>query len=255
MARALEGWAPPHLAESYDNVGLLVGHPNTPLTGILVNLDMTEAVIHEAVEKGANMVVAHHPIWFAARKRLTGEDYVSRAIMTAIKHDILLYACHTNLDNVQHGVNARMGAQLGLQNLQFLRPKGTDTEAGSGMMGHFPKPMTPEDFLALVKERFRCGGIRYAKGNQLMIQKVAICGGAGSFLTRDALVAGLDAFITADITYHKFFDAEGKLYLLDIGHYESEQFTSDLIVSYLSEKFPIFAIQLSEAYTNPITYY
>lgn len=255
IADALASWAPVHLAESYDNVGLLVGYPDQVATGAVIALDMTETVILDAVAQGANMVIAHHPIWFTARKRLTGEDYVSRAIMTAIKHDVALYACHTNLDNVRHGVNARMAAQLSLQQTRILQPKNEDETVGSGMIGTLPQPLSPADFLQTVKQAFGSGGIRYAAGHQTTIHRVAICGGAGSFLTQAARRADADALVTADITYHKFFDAEGKMFLLDIGHYESEQYTSELIREYLSKKFPIFALQLSKVPTNPVTYY
>jgi dinuclear metal center YbgI/SA1388 family protein len=227
IAFALEQWAPPPIAESYDNVGLLVGHPDQEITGVLINLDMTEEVVLEAVSKGINMVVAHHPIWFTGRKRLNGEDYVSRTIITAVKHDIALYACHTNLDNVRDGVNQKIAQKLGLEKTDFLRPKPNhpgETLYGSGMTGFLPKPLPKQAFLAMVKETFQCGGIRYADSRHENVHKIAVCGGSGSFLTRDAIQAGADAMITADITYHKFFDNENQLLLLDIGHYESEQF-------------------------------
>lgn len=255
IAQALEAWAPLPAAESYDNVGLLVGYADMPVTGVLINLDMTEAVLEEARERGCNMVVAHHPIWFSGRKRLNGEDYVSRVIMYAVKHDIALYACHTNLDNVRTGVNQQMAGRLGLEGLEFLQAKPGDEPLGSGMIGTLPQPMAKNDFLQLVKDQFECGGIRYADGPQDTIHKVALCGGAGSFLTRQALRQGADAFVTSDITYHKFFDQEEKMLLLDIGHYESEQFTSPLIYEYLSKKFPTFALYLSQVRTNPVQYF
>lgn len=258
IAAALEIWAPPPVAESYDNVGLLVGHPDTAVTGVLINLDMTEAVVEEAVERGINLIVAHHPIWFTGRKRLNGEDYVSRTIISAVKHDVALYACHTNLDNVRTGVNRRIADKLELEKIDFLRPKPArpgEVLYGSGMMGFLPEPLPKKDFLQLVKETFHCGGIRYADAPKETIHKVAVCGGAGSFLTADAIRAGADALVTADITYHKYFDNEGKLLLMDIGHYESEQFTSELIHEYLSKKFTNFAVHLSARRTNPVHYF
>jgi dinuclear metal center YbgI/SA1388 family protein len=258
IAAALESWAPPPLAESYDNVGLLVGVPNQETSGALINLDMTEEVVEEAIELGLNLVIAHHPIWFGARKRLNGEDYVSRTIIKAVKHDVALYAIHTNLDNIRSGVNQKIGETLGLEQMSFLKEKPSTTPAqptGSGMVGWLPQPLPKADFLQLVKNRFQCGGIRYADGlAKEMVHKVAICGGAGSFLTPAAIQAQADAFVTADITYHKFFDHENQLLLMDIGHYESEQFTSQLIHTYLSEKFPNFAVHLSKIRTNPIQY-
>lgn len=256
IATELEKWAPPPIAESYDNVGLLVGNPEEEATGVLVNLDMTEEVVEEAKAKGINMIVAHHPIWFSGRKRLNGEDYVSRTIIKAVKYDIGLYAIHTNLDNVRTGVNKRIADKLNLIDVRFLQEKqGGEESIGSGMIGTLEKPLTPEDFLSYVKETFKAEGIRYAKGDGKMIERVALCGGSGSFLTKAALKQGADAFVTADITYHKFFDNEEKLLLMDIGHYESEQFTSDLIHEFLSQKFSNFAIRLSEVRTNPVSYF
>ncbi|MEO0469278.1 MAG: Nif3-like dinuclear metal center hexameric protein [Bacteroidota bacterium] len=255
ITHILEEWAPLPVAESYDNVGLLVGSPQQEVSGVLINLDMTEGVVEEAKAKGFNLIVAHHPIWFSGRKRLNGEDYVSRTIISAIKNDIALYACHTNLDNIKTGVNHKICQKLALKDVRFLSPKGPDQEYGSGMIGQLPAPMGKEAFLQLVKDRFHCGGIRYADAPLEHISRVAVCGGAGSFLTQAAIQAGADAFVTADITYHKYFDNEGKLILMDIGHYESEQFTSKMIHSYLSEKFPNFAVHLSEFRTNPVQYF
>ena len=255
IAKELESWAPPAVAESYDNVGLLVGIPSAEVTGVMVNLDMTEEVIDEAIEKGCNMVVAHHPIWFTGRKRLNGEDYVSRAIMKAVKNDVALYAIHTNLDNIRSGVNRVISDRLGLQYLSFLKAKDEEGNIGSGMIGMLPDALTKEEFLGLVKDEFKCGGIRYADAPFEEIRKVAVCGGSGSFLTDEAIRRGADAFITADITYHKYFDNEGKMLLLDIGHFESEQYTAALIVSYLSQTFANFAVLNSETVTNPVKYF
>jgi dinuclear metal center YbgI/SA1388 family protein len=329
IARALEDFAPASLAESYDNVGLLVGDPNSVVTGVLINLDVTEALIDEAVAEGINMIVTHHPIWFTGIKRLTGDNYVSRIIVKAIKEGVALYACHTNLDNVQEGVNRMIGERMGIENMRILSTKrdqllklvfyghadelailsdavfaagardlrsteagrqgrvecivpnyrkgavlaalrsvnphqppvfhllptlDSDVETGSGMIGKLPAPMTKSEFLAMVKEKFGCGGIRYADAGVETIERVAWCGGAGSFLISNAISAGADAFVTGDITYHKFFDNEGRILLLDIGHFESEQFTSNLLHSYLSETFPTFAVRLSRIVTNPVKY-
>lgn len=330
VARALETWAPPSLAESYDNVGLIVGNPKAEATGVLINLDVTEALLDEAKAEGINMIVTHHPIWFGPRKKLNGEDYVSRIIIKAIKNDIALYACHTNLDNVQSGVNEMIGRKLGAQNMRILSSKrdlllklvtyapdeamdalseavsqagGTDikvlsdtgqsrletilpayakgeiiniirkhhqgdspvyhvlpvkgnfAEVGSGMIGTLAEPVSKADFMATVKKTFDCGGIRYADAPVETIKKVAWCGGAGSFLIAAARRAGADAFITGDITYHKYFDNEDEILLMDIGHYESEQFTSELIYSYLSKTFVNFAVRLSKLKTNPVKYF
>jgi dinuclear metal center YbgI/SA1388 family protein len=258
IARAIEEFAPPFLAESYDNVGLLIGDPNAEATGVLINLDVTETLIDEAVAAGINLIVTHHPIWFTSLKRLNGENYVSRIIIKAVRQGVALYACHTNLDNIQAGVNRMIGERLGVQDMRILSTKRDprmEAETGSGMIGELERPYGKEEFLALVKERFHCGGIRYADAPVQEIKRVAWCGGAGSFLISNALAAGADAFFTGDITYHKFFDNEDRILLLDIGHYESEQFTSNLLHSHLSKTFPTFAVRLSKIETNPVRYY
>jgi dinuclear metal center YbgI/SA1388 family protein len=355
----LEYLAPPALQESYDNSGLMVGEPGIECTGALLTLDITEAVIEEAAHLGVNLIIAHHPIWFQARKRLNGEDLVSRCILLAIRKNIALYSIHTNLDNVLSGVNQVIAQKLGLKNLKILDPKpalllklvvyvpkdysekllnalfqagagkigaydecafvsegigsfrpsdsakpfsgtagvreqaqenrvevifqswlknrviaamyqshpyeevawqlfrteNTLGEYGSGMIGELEHDLPKQEFLALVKEAFKTGGIRYADKQGEFVRKIAVCGGSGSFLIPNALRAKADALLTADISYHKFFDGEGRMMILDIGHFESEQFTPLLIHEVLSKKFTNFALHLSKIRTNPVQYY
>lgn len=265
LLTSLHTLAPPFLAESYDNVGLLVGEAHREATGIMVSLDVTEKVLQSAKERNANVVIAHHPVWFRDRKTLTGNDYVSRTIIQALRDEIAIIAIHTNLDNIRSGVNDRIADQIGLTDRAFLRlkkdvPADWQGKAGSGLIGLLPKAMPKADFLSLIKEKFKCGGIRYADASKLeTVHKVALCGGSGSFLIGDAIRAGADALVTADITYHLFFDADDKLLLLDIGHYESEQFTIDLLYDFLTNSFPTFALPqktiFCEYTTNPVRYY
>jgi len=126
---------------------------------------------------------------------------------------------------------------------------------GAGMVGWLEEGMESEDFLRFLKERMDVEVIRHTKMLSKKIKRVAVCGGSGSFLLKDAIAAGADAFITADFKYHEFFDAEDKLMIADIGHFESEQFTSQLLLDIIQEKFPNFAIRLTEHNTNPINYF
>ena len=119
----LEDYAPPAYQESYDNAGLIVGDASNEVKGILITLDSTEEVIDEAIEKGCNLVVAHHPIVFSGLKKITGRNYVERTIIKAIKNDIAIFAAHTNLDSVKNGVNNRICDLIGLQNRRILAPK------------------------------------------------------------------------------------------------------------------------------------
>ena len=353
----LENIAPGQLQEPYDNSGLLTGDPQMELSGILISLDCTEPIIDEAIEKNANMIIAHHPILFKGLKSLTGKNYVERTIIKAIKNDIAIYAIHTNLDNVAAGVNKKLAERVGLINTKILRPlhnlqklvtfiplhntnqvldhlhktgagnignysecsfkvtgKGrfnpnekanptvgkqniketveedrveiifpkylsssvlaalkevhpyeevayylTNLEnenqgSGSGMIGELPEAMSPKAFLEHLKSTLSLGIIRHTDFNK-EIKRIAIAGGAGSFLLRDAKQQNADAFVTGDVKYHEFFAAETSLMYCDIGHYESEVGTKELLYDLLTKKFTNFALHLSEYVTNPIKYY
>ena len=271
IVSAFEAVAPLALQESYDNSGLIVGNRDAEVTRAMLCLDCTEAVVDEAIGKGCDIIIAHHPIVFGGLKRFTGGDYVQRTVIKAIQNNIAIYACHTNLDNVlRGGVNERIAQQLGFDVERVLRPIAADfgsfassrgvvdsevfRTAGAGILCNLQKPMNVLDFLQHVKERMGAEVVKYTKCDIEVVGKVAICGGAGSFLIGDALRAGADAFITSDVKYHEFFDAQGKMLLCDIGHYESEKYTIDLFSNILSAKFPKFATIFAGTITNPIDY-
>ncbi len=260
IAQILENFAPLHLAEDYDNVGLLVGEAEKQVTAVLTSLDINLAVLQEALKKNCNLVVSHHPIWFRSRRSLLGDDFVSEVILFAIRHDISLYACHTNLDNVQDGVNKTIATMLGIKNPQFLLTKAnsqkkTQCPAGSGMIGKLPNALSIDAFLKNIKEKFNCSCIRYAPTFKNKIQRVAFCGGAGSFLLQEAINQKADAFLTSDVTYHHFFDSRGQLLYLDIGHYESEQHSPSILARHIQKYLPSLKVQTCELSTNPVCYY
>jgi dinuclear metal center YbgI/SA1388 family protein len=251
----LESVAPPHLQESYDNSGLIVGRPETAVTGILFCLDSTEEVIEEAVRRGCNMVVAHHPIVFRGLKRFNGSSYVERTVIRAIREDVAVYAIHTNLDNVYfRGVNSKIAEKLGLTDTAILLLKPGQEQAGAGLVGNLNTPMDETDFLHHVRNAMNAPCIRHTRLLGRSVSRVAVCGGAGSFLLSDAVRAGADAFVSADFKYHEFFDAEDKLIVADIGHFESEQYTIQLLFDIIREKYPTFALHLTEVRTNPVYY-
>ena len=360
IIQAIEAFAPPIYQESYDNCGLQVGNTEDEVTGVLITLDVTEPILEEALQRGCNMVVAHHPLIFSGLKRISGRTYVERVVQKAIKNDISIYAAHTNLDNMYQGVNAKIAEKLGLRDISILLPKtdtlsklytyapgdaaekvrealfaagaghisrykecsfntgGTGTfraetgtnpaigeaggkrewveevkievvvakhaenavisalfanhpyeevayeliplpnrnpQIGAGMIGYLEHPANEEYFMERLKEKMKTNCIRHTAWLDKPIKKVAICGGSGSFLLKDAIHAKADIFITGDFKYHQFFDAEGKIIIADIGHYESEQFTPEIFEALLKEKFPTFAILLSNLNTNPVKYY
>ena len=356
---ALEKLATPSLQEHYDNAGLLTGNAHVVCSGIICTLDVTEAVVEEAFHKGYNLIIAHHPIIFNGLKQLTNHTPVERTIIAAIKHDIAIYAIHTNLDNVLHGVNQQLGNTLGLIDQSILLPKpntlkklysfvptthveqvmqalftagagtignynecsfqttGTgsfkaqigakpfvgkigepckETEIkletifptylekqivqalltehpyetvaydiislsnphpaiGAGLLGYLPEAITEQEWLKHIQQTLNLQCIRHTPFTGKKIKKVALCGGAGSFLIQKTVNAAADTYITADIKYHEFFEADNKLLLVDIGHWESEQFTIDLLHDFLRENFPNFAVLKSKIVTNPVQYY
>ena len=356
----LESIAPPVYQEAYDNAGLLTGSADWECSGILTTLDATEEVVQEAIARHCNLVVAHHPIIFGGLKKINGKNYIERAVITAIKHDIALYAIHTNLDNmVGEGVNGKIAALLGLANERALLPRedtlfklfcfvplthleavrqaifaagaghiggysecsysteGTGTfkggpgtkpfaggpgrrheekEArievilpaslnravigamqgahpyeevaydllnlanthpgvGAGLIGELPEAVEEITFLDRIRQIFRVPVIRHTRLTGRPVKKVAVCGGAGSFLISRALSEGANFYITADVKYHEFFDANDRLVIADVGHFESEQFTVDLLFEVLREKFRNFAVLKSDTKTNPVNYY
>ncbi len=357
---AIEQYAPPVYQESYDNCGIQVGDPAAEITGALLTLDVTEAVLDEAMSRNCNLIVAHHPLIFSGLKRITGSNYVERIVQKAIKNDIVIYAAHTNLDNMHNGVNAMIAKKLGLVNNAVLAPMGNllnklytyapaaiadkvrnamfdagagaignygecsfntvgegtfrpgaeanpaigqaggkreavaevkievlvekhresavisamraahsyeevayelvpiankHQQIGAGMVGNLTEPMDEVAFLTFLKSVMKTECIRHTALRGKKIERVALCGGAGSFLLKNAMHAKADIFITGDYKYHQFFDAEGRIIIADIGHYESEQFTPEIFEEVLKKKFPNFAILLSNVLTNPVKYF
>lgn len=255
----LEEIAPLHLQESYDNSGLIVGERDKDITAALISLDTTEAIVDEAIARGCNLVISHHPIVFSGLKRFNKANYVERTIMKAIKHDIALYAIHTNLDNVhQNGVNQMICDKLGLVNGRILAPNKNmehkNHAVGAGMIAELPSEMEPIAFLEYLKDKMSVSVVKHTKVLTSKIKTVAVCGGSGSFLLDHAVSAGAQVFVTSDYKYHQFFDANDQIIIADIGHYESEQYTKDLILQLIKQKFRNFASHLTGLSTNPVQY-
>lgn len=358
IIKILEQMAPLAYAEDFDNVGLLTGNAEDVATGVLVCHDALENVIEEAIAKNCNFIVCFHPILFSGLKKITGKNYVERAIIKAIKNEIAIYAVHTALDNHMQGVNKIFSNALGLTNTTVLIPKpnfiyklvtytvpenldklrnalfeagagnignyencsfisqgqgsyqgnensnpvigergelvqaqevkleitfekhleakilkalftshvyeevayevynlqNNHQNIGLGMIGELEQTMDEQSFLLFVKDKMQAKGIRHSAFTGRPVKKVAVLGGSGSFAIKNAIAAGADAFLTADLKYHQFYEAENKLLLADIGHFESERYTKNYIVDYLTKKIPNFAIILSEENTNPVKY-
>jgi len=354
----IETIAPLPYQESYDNAGLVTGDRNWEIGSALITVDVTEAVIEEAIAHGCKLILCHHPLIFKAIKRITGNSEVESCLIKAIKNDIAIYAVHTNLDSITGGVNSKICEKLGLKECRILSPvknqlvklvtfipekyfetvrtalflagagvignydqcsfsslgagtfsgneattpfvgsKGvlhTEPEirlevilprhltsrvvealianhpyeevaydllalendfptVGTGMIGTLPDACDELEFLNRVKDIFGCQMIRHTPLLNRKISKIALCGGSGSFLTGKAIAAGAELFLSADFKYHDFFEADKRIVLADIGHYESEQFTKEVLKEIVLKKFPTFALRLSDVKTNPVSY-
>jgi dinuclear metal center YbgI/SA1388 family protein len=251
----LESFAALEYQEEYDNSGLITGDSEMECTGVLVSLDCTEDLISEAIDKNCNLIVSHHPLIFRPVRRITMENMLGRAMIDAIRSNITVYAIHTNLDNILEGVNGRIADKLGLVNRQILFPRNNNPSIGSGLIGDLKIPLSAENLLKLLKQTFDIPVIKHSPITEKAISRVALCGGAGSFLIVNALRARADFFITADIRYHEFFEGGKEMIIADIGHFESEQFTVDLLHEVIVRKFPNFAVLKSGIKTNPVNYY
>jgi dinuclear metal center YbgI/SA1388 family protein len=254
----LDAVAPTRYQEPYDNSGLLYGDENWQCSGILIALDATAEVVEEAIARGANLVISHHPILFSAIKKLSGKNYAELAFLKAIKNDIALLAVHTNLDNIIDGVNGRIAQVIGLQHAAILQPAGPadmPPGVGSGLIGELATAVAETTFLAHLKAVFKVPVLRHSQLLGKPVKTVAVCGGSGSFLINSALQLKADMYVTADIRYHQFFDANGQMVIADVGHFESEQYTIDLLYDLLAEKFPTFAVFKTGLITNPVNYY
>ncbi len=249
---ALERFAPLPLQDGYDNAGLQVGLSEADVSGALLCLDVTEQVIEEAVLRGCNMVVAHHPLLFHPLRQLCDASYVERCVRLAVRHDITIYAAHTNLDNAPQGVSFEMAQRLGLTDTAFLKDNANG--GGSGVVGLLAQPMDAQDFVSLVKQTF---GVECAQCNAMLerpISRVALCGGSGDFLLNEAIAQHADAFITGEMHYHQYFGYEQQIQIVIIGHYQSEQYTIQLMKRILDSALPQLNTYTTRFNTNPILY-
>ncbi len=252
---ALERFAPLPLQESYDNAGLQIGLTEAEVSGVLLCLDVTEAVVDEALRRGCNLIVSHHPLIFRKLAHITGNTYVERCVAKSIKNDIAIASMHTNLDAALGGVNHKIAEKMGLQRLAGIgEMKCVDgVDGSSGVVGAFAEPMAADDFIAMLKRTFNVECVQANRPLQRPISKVAVCGGAGSFLLDDAIRVGADAFVTGEMHYHEFFGHDGELQIAVIGHYQSEQFTAEVLRSIIE---PLgVRCCMSEINTNPIMYF
>lgn len=253
---ALECFAPLPLQEGWDNAGLQIGLTEAEVSGALLCLDVTEDIVNEAIRKGCNLIVSHHPLIFRGLKSITDADYVQRCVMKAIKHDITIVSLHTNLDAAPGGVNHRMAEKLNLSDIHYLNPEvKTGIECGIGVVGTLPHPLSAEDFIKQVKDTFHCGCVITNPLLQRPISKVAVGGGACGEFLGDAIRSGADAFVVGEMRYHDYFGHDDQIQIAVIGHYESEQFTMEIMQEVIQKQYPDARCIITECYTNPLRYF
>ena len=258
VIRTLEHFAPLPLQEDYDNAGLQVGLTEAEVSGVLLCLDVTEDILQEAEEKGCNMIVSHHPLVFRRLSHITDENLVQRCVISAIKKGITIVSMHTNLDNAHGGVNFIIARKLGLvpESIELVNPHIVDgVECGSGVIGELPESITAEEYLNRVKDTFNAKCVMTNELLQRPVKKVAICGGAGAFVLPQAIKNGADAFLTGEMHYHEYFDHEQDIQISVIGHYESEQYTAELLEEIIKTAHPDVRTVLTEHCTNPVKYF
>lgn len=258
VAEAIEAFAPLSCQEKWDNTGLQVGRPDERCTGVLVCVDVTPGVIAEAVERHCNMVVSHHPLLFHGLKSITGATPVEQAVMEAIRHGVAVYSSHTATDSVRGGVSHEMARRMGVSEDAVLEPAMGcgDPAVGLGIVGTLAEPHTPQMLAERVKEVFsspvaRCSDPDLAPA---AITRMAMCGGAGGSLIAAAVEAGAQAYLTSDLRYHDFTDWSSRIFLIDIGHYESEACTRDILSHVIARALPVLHVEVSQSQHNPIFY-
>ena len=253
IIKAIEEFAPLSIQEGWDNSGLCVGSPEDEVSSVLLGLDCTEKLIDEAIECGADMIVTHHPLIFSGLKKISPEDQTGSAVIKAIKAGICIYAAHTNADKVIAGVSGAMAARLGLEDVRILDEDAEGT--GLGVVGNLPAPISAEDAIALVKDRFSLKVLKCSAPVNGPVSRIAMCGGSGGSLIGKAKKSGAQLYISGDISYHNFFTPEDFM-IMDIGHYESEIEIVDILFSLIKKNFPTFAVRITQNInSNPIYYF
>lgn len=254
IAAVIEDFAPKGLQESYDNTGLQIGNPEMEVSAMLLCLDITEEVLEEAIERHCNLIVTHHPLLFKGLKEVTGRTATERIVIRAIRENVAIYSAHTNLDSAWEGVSYEIAHILNVRSLRVLEPKEGHTEAGLGVIGDI-QPTPKLQFLRNIKDAFKVKCLRYsAQSPQLVVRKVAVCGGAGASLIKAAISAGADIIITGDVKYHDFTTYGLDIIIADIGHYESELCTKELFSRIIRSIYPDCVIYFSEREKNPVKY-
>ena len=253
----LEALAPRSMKMDWDNVGLLCGGRNRPVTKVLVALDPFEGVCKEAVQCGAELILTHHPLIFSPLKSVTDETSIGRAVQLLCANSISAINAHTNLDCAPGGVNDCLARTLGLSDVQVIAPSGVD-ELGRpwGLLRQGTvEAQLLSDFLPKVKSALNCEGLRYVNGGK-PVHRVAVGGGACASELLDAVNAGCDTFVTADVKYNQFWDAKDLgLNFIDAGHFPTENPVTALLAEKIAAQFPEVTVKISETHRDCMKFF
>ncbi len=255
IVEVIEEYAPLWAQAEYDNSGLLVGTLERPVHGILLCVDVDDAVLDEARQLGADMVVSHHPPIFDPLRRMTEASLSERVVARAVREGVVLYAAHTNLDCAPGGMSHYLARQLGIRVERVLDPLSETSVYGYGVVGTLDEPVAVRDFLRCVTDILHIGSIRHSALCYDTVHRVALCTGAGGSLIGRAFSAGAEVYLAADFKYNHFLDADGRLIVADIGHFESEYCAIDLLYDIITKKIATFAIHKSVQSRNPVHYF
>lgn len=250
VEQSLFNWAPQELAASWDNVGHLVGEPDAEAKKVLVALDITEAVVQEAIACGADVIIAHHPVMNCAWhpvQRVRSDDAQGRMLINMIRNGISAICMHTNLDAADGGVNDMLAEKLGLRGLEMLN------EEKIGRIGTLKSEIPLVDFTRFVVKSLGCNGLRYIDGGK-PVHRVAVGGGACSGYIAQAIANGCDTFVTSDLKYNDFLDTKG-INLIDAGHFPTENVVCPAVADYLRKQFPELTVVLSTEHSCEVIQY
>ena len=250
---AIEKFAPAGIQAEYDNTGLQVGSPEQEVHGVLIGFDCTEALVMEAVSRGCDMILTHHPLIYHPLRNIYPEDPGAAAVIAAIKNGVAVYGCHTSVDKTPGGVSWALAGKLGLQNVRVLAPE--DGGVGFGAVGDLPVMLPALETVGLVKKALGTPCVRTSALVEEPVGRIAVCGGSGTSLIPAARQAGAQMYVCGDISYHYFFQPKGFM-VVDAGHFETEVEITKVLLSVIRKKFPTFVSLMSECIggANPVNY-
>lgn len=251
----LREFAPPDLAESWDNVGLLIGDPGSEVSSVLTCLTLTPNVAAEAIARRTQLIVTHHPVLFRAVKQITSTTTEGRMLLSLIRAGVAVYSPHTSYDSAADGINQQLARSFDLQEVQPLRPSSLEPSRGSGRFGLLPRPTSMSELIQQTKSVLGVSHLQYVGSLDRRVTRLAIaCGAAAEFLA-DAARCGCEAFLTGEARFHACLEAEASNVAMILpGHYATERPAMLRLASILKSRFPQLVAQVSESENDPVKF-